>query len=1012
MLRFLSAGSIDRYRRTDRIFGLGSTRRRARHPRLESLETRITPSTMTWTGATSGNWMTASNWSSNTAPQPGDDLVFPPSASDFNVLNNFPANTQFNSITIQSPNYSLTGNPIDLVTGLNAVYGSGTSNDSINTDLESGVVSVSSGGTLNLEGVISGTAGLNLSGTGTLNLMGLNTYTGPTVVGNSTLVVNSSLGPVNNSGGDLGGSGTVVNVTSVGGTIDPANAGGPVVLTTGSLSLDANSTFTTELDGTSPGNGISGYGQVVATGPVSLNGATLNVTFGSNYIPKVGAQYTIIKNTSGSISGTFAGLPEGSIDDISGYEFEVSYQGGSGQDVVLTALPYATTTSITASTTASTYGQPVSFTAIVSGSQNNAPGQIAFYDGNPSNSPTRLGVVNVGPGEQAKFTTSALSVSGSPQEIYAMYLPSSSSEYGSSVTTVPAFVTINPAVVTPYLTGTITKTYDGTTSATSSSGSFQLAGVIGDDAVGVVPGASYYSTQNVGTGETVTVNGLSLTGANASDYVLANDTVSGAVGVINPATLTVTGITASDKVYDGTTTATIDTSGATFTGIIGSDNVSLVTTGAAGIFETKNVGIGMRVSVNGLSLSGADAGNYVISPLTEATASITPAPLTITANPGTMTYGGTLPTLTDSVNGLVGSDTVGTALSGSLETTASSRMSVGDYPITQGTIAAVDGDYAITFVGANLSITPAPLTITANDATKFFGAPISTSSTGLTQPTLTASYSGFVNGDTVSSLTTPAVLMTTATASSPVGVYPITVGGAGSSNYTITDVPGTLTISKASSSIAVSTTLNGVVSGQIETFNATVLPLTPSSGNPGMPSGDVTFLLDGTPIAMVPVDSATGHASFSISSIAPGSHTVTATYSGDSNFQTSQSTPSSLLVSSASTQSILTDQDVLNKRGKVVSVILTSQVVALSPGNGVPTGSVTFYRDGHTLGREALVNGTARISIKANQALNKSFFFEYSGDSDFNPGGSQGVVPTHKSLKGKAQVRTAFFKRG
>ena len=222
--------------------------------------------------------------------------------------------------------------------------------------------------------------------------------------------------------------------------------------------------------------------------------------------------------------------------------------------------------------------------------------------------------------------------------------------------------------------------------------------------------------------------------------------------------------------------------------------------------------------MSGLSLSGPDAGNYVISPFPSTTASITPAPLIVTANPATMTYGGTLPALTDTVSGLVGSDTVGSALTGSLATTATSSSPAGNYPITLGTLAAVDGNYLITFNGANLSITPAHLTITANDASKVYGAPI---------PVLTASYSGFVNGDTVASLASPASLTTSATSSSPVGAYAINVGGASSSNYTITYVPGTLTITKASSSVASSVSVSTVVVGQTDTFTA--------AGRPGQP---------------------------------------------------------------------------------------------------------------------------------------------------------------------------------
>ena len=285
-------------------------RRHARHLHLECLEPRITLSTMTWTGASSGQWMTAGNWSSDTVPQADDDLVFPAGTTNLNVVNNFPANTQFNTVTIEAPSYSLTGNPINLVSGIAATY-SGVSNDAINTDLENGIVGVSAGGTLNLVGTISGSAGLSLSGGGTLGLSGTNNYTGTTVVGSSTLLVRGTIGEVEDSGGVLGGNGSVGNVTSVGGSISPGRAGSPSVLKTGSLSLDANSTFVTELDGNSPGNGVNGYSQVVASGPVALGGATLNATLASGYVPTVGTQYTIVSNTSGSISGTFAGLPEG-----------------------------------------------------------------------------------------------------------------------------------------------------------------------------------------------------------------------------------------------------------------------------------------------------------------------------------------------------------------------------------------------------------------------------------------------------------------------------------------------------------------------------------------------------------------------------------------------------------------------------------------------------------------------------------------------------------------------------
>jgi len=91
---------------------------------------------------------------------------------------------------------------------------------------------------------------------------------------------------------------------------------------------------------------------------------------------------------------------------------------------------------------------------------------------------------------------------------------------------------------------------------------------------------------------------------------------------------------------------------------------------------------------------------------------------------------------------------------------------------------AADANYTITEVNGTLSVTKAPLTITANNASKVYGAAL---------PTFTANYSGFVNGDTAASLTTPVSLTTIATASSAVGSYTITASGAVDANYTITE---------------------------------------------------------------------------------------------------------------------------------------------------------------------------------------------------------------------------------
>ena len=115
---------------------------------------------------------------------------------------------------------------------------------------------------------------------------------------------------------------------------------------------------------------------------------------------------------------------------------------------------------------------------------------------------------------------------------------------------------------------------------------------------------------------------------------------------------------------------------------------------------------------------------------------------------------------------------------------------MGSYTVTAA--GAVDGNYTISYVGGNLTVTPAALTITANNATKVYGAAL---------PTLSASYAGFVNGDTSASLTTQPTLSTAATAASPVGSYTITAAGAVDGNYTITYVSGSLTVTRAALTI-------------------------------------------------------------------------------------------------------------------------------------------------------------------------------------------------------------------
>jgi len=180
--------------------------------------------------------------------------------------------------------------------------------------------------------------------------------------------------------------------------------------------------------------------------------------------------------------------------------------------------------------------------------------------------------------------------------------------------------------------------------------------------------------------------------------------------------------------------------------------------------------------------SGAVNPNYTIT-YVPGTLTITGVPLTITASSATVAYGSPIPAITPTVVGLVNGDTVVTLGPLVCSTTARQGSPAGTYPTNCS--GAVNRNYTITYVPGTLTITRVPLTITANNATR---------PAGIANPAFTVTYTGFVNGDSAAALTGTLVCTTTATLASPAGTYPITCLGLTSINYTITWVPGVLTV--------------------------------------------------------------------------------------------------------------------------------------------------------------------------------------------------------------------------
>ncbi|MCX5999373.1 MAG: YDG domain-containing protein, partial [Chloroflexi bacterium] len=191
---------------------------------------------------------------------------------------------------------------------------------------------------------------------------------------------------------------------------------------------------------------------------------------------------------------------------------------------------------------------------------------------------------------------------------------------------------------TPVTTGTITaraitvtavtdaKVYDGDTTSsgapTITSGT--LAG--GDTATWT----QTFDSKNVDTSKTLTPAGTVTDGNSGGNYSVTFAPVT--TGTIAVRTLTVTGITAFNKVYDGTATATLNTGSAVLVGVAVGDDVTLSVASAAGAFVDSSVGTGKTVTISGLTIGGADAANYTLTQPT-TTANIVARALTVTDPP-------------------------------------------------------------------------------------------------------------------------------------------------------------------------------------------------------------------------------------------------------------------------------------------------------------------------------------------------------------------------------------------
>jgi hypothetical protein len=351
-----------------------------------------------------------------------------------------------------------------------------------------------------------------------------------------------------------------------------------------------------------------------------------------------------------------------------GVEFKLTALGAESGLLAshsFTDSPKVGSVTIGAQTGTVTYGTPAAATFSIVVSRGSGPGSSGRFDatltvtsGLPagatasfSENPVSIAShLNTSPTVTLSLNTSA----STPAGTYMVTVRAAASEADFAQAT--GTLTIGAAMA---LTGNFTaanKIYDGTTNATIQTRS--LNGVIGSDDVTLVGGLAQFADKNVGQDLAVTGTGFTLTGVDAHKYTLGS--VSATTATISPRGLTGS-FTAEDKVYDGTTTATIVER--SLSGVIGDDSVAL--TGGTAEFSDANAGVNKLVSGTGFTLGGSDAGNYILDTVSSPTAAISKAEATIVVNGYNDVYDGAAHGASGTTSGVNGEALVGLDLGAS-----------------------------------------------------------------------------------------------------------------------------------------------------------------------------------------------------------------------------------------------------------------------------------------------------------------------------------------------------------
>jgi autotransporter-associated beta strand protein len=706
-----------------------------------------------------------------------------------------------------------------------------------------GTFNVAPATTLSYGGIVAGTGALTKTNTGTLILSGNNTYSGATNINDGTLSVTGATALGATGAGTAVANGATLNIngTAIGNetvTLNGAGAGGNGALTgtgvsslAGAVTLSSASTIgvATSTDALTLSGAMNGPGALTLVGSGTV---TLGSTVGSTTAL---ASLTQSAATTLNLNGTLV-----QTTGSQSYGGPVTTGGATtlrtaGGNVTATGVVTATAGTLTLDTGAGnatltntsnnfgivqvTSGNVVSLVdsdELVIGASNvgtitarTLSGNLTL-GGNVTASGTGDSIVLAAAGNFLNPGSSALTAPPGGRWLVYSTDPANDNRgglvydfkqyataFGGSVLGAGNgfLYTVAPSV-TPVLSGSASRVYDGT--ATAPIGNLvvtQGIGVIDGDSIGFSLSVATYGDKNVGNNKSVTATGIAVTGASNGGkpvygYQTASTSATANVGTITPAPLTVSAQTDS-RVYNGTTSSSVaPTVGALF----GTDTIG---TAPSQAFDTKNAGTGKILSASGLVVNDGNAGaNYTVSYLPDTTGVITPRPIngSVTANDKVYDGNSSATITSRTLTGVIAGDTL--TYSGGSATFSDKNVGVAKTVSATGlALSGTDaGNYTVNGTATTTAkITAQPLSITADDKVKLEST---------SNPPFTATYSGFVTGEGAADLTGTLVFSTPATTTSPAGSYAITPSGQSSGNYAITYNDGQLSVSPSASALS------------------------------------------------------------------------------------------------------------------------------------------------------------------------------------------------------------------